>query len=448
MIKLVFPEPIYRHFNFHCTAAPGPETAGIAFTVGTELADVQGRDERRLVREVWLPEAEDYLIRTSVRIQLKAEYVLNALIHAQKKNFGAVFMHTHPSQEWPNFSETDDQGERSLRALFEARAPGRPHIAMVQGNFGAAARVLGTPEPVAISILGRRLAEVTSMDFDSSAPDVRYARQVAILSENGQETLGRALIVIVGLGGTGSLIAQQLAHLGFKHFLLIDTDKIEDTNLNRVVGASYKDIGKPKVEIARRLIQSINPEASVDIEVADVGEPRIVHRLTIADAIMLCTDSHGSRAVANKLAYQYLVPTVDMGAYIDVTESSGVRLRGRVQLLAPGLPCLHCYGLLDPNRVRYELQSPAQRKRDPYGLPEGAKQPAVISLNSTVTSLAVTMLLQTLTILDGEVRGLRYDGVSGQVRETTMDRNQKCPDCADKYAAAGNSERLIYCEVD
>ena len=120
MIKLVFPEPLYRHFGFSCTAAPGPETAGIAFTVGTELDGVQGSDERRLVHELWLPKPEDYLIRTPVRIQLKAEYVLTALVHAQKKKFGVVFMHTHPSQEWPNFSEMDDQGEKSDPRFWQA----------------------------------------------------------------------------------------------------------------------------------------------------------------------------------------------------------------------------------------------------------------------------------------------------------------------------------------
>ena len=443
-MRVVFPAPKYQALQYTFVPAPGVETAGIAFTVAASIGNPEGVEIRRLVKEIWAPHAADYLVRTETRISLRPEFVINVLIHAQKTGMGVMFIHTHPRDDFPTFSPIDDAGEVSLRNLFEDRAPGRPHFAMVVGREGAQARRLGYPDLVEVQVLGRRLDAITDSSFAQGNADERYARQVAILSKRGQERLGTLRIAIIGLGGTGSLAAQQLAYLGVRNFLLVDTDRIEKHNLNRVVGAAPGDVGKLKIEVAREHILKIQTGALVCIEADDVAEERIVNTLTTVDAIMLCTDSHGSRAVVNKLAYQYLIPTVNVGAFIDVTPMGEARLRGRVQLLAPGQACLLCHGLLVSDQVRYELQSDAERKRDPYGLPPGTAQPATISINSTVTSLAVTMLLQVMTQLDGDVRSLSYDGVDARVRELVANCAPRCPDCADKYGAAGDTERLYY----
>lgn len=443
-MRIVFPAPKYQDLRYTFVTAPGVESAGIAFTVPASIGNPDGNDQRWLVKETWVPQDVSYLVRTRTRISLRPEFVINALIHAQETGMGVMFIHTHPQDSFPTFSSIDDEGEVNLRTLFEERAPGRPHFAMVVGHEGAQARRLGYPDLVDVRVLGRRLETITDRGFAKGDVDERYARQVAILSQKGQERLGKIRVAIVGFGGTGSVAAQQLAYLGIRDYLLIDTDRIEKTNLNRVVGATPSDIGRLKVEVARDHIMKILPEAAVRIETDDVCEENVVNMLTTVDAIMLCTDSHGSRAVVNKLAYQYLIPTINVGAYIDVTPMGEARLRGRVQLLAPGQACLLCHGLLDSDRVRFELQSDAERKRDPYGLPQGTTQPAAISINSVVASFAVTMLLQVMTQLDGDVRSLSYDGVDARVRELVAKCAPRCPDCADKYVAAGDTERLYY----
>ena len=77
-----------------------------------------------------------------------------------------------------------------------------------------------------------------------------FDRQVRAFGADGQLKLQRLRVAIVGLGGTGSLIAQQLVHLGVRDFILVDPDVIESTNLNRVANAFQDDIGQPKVKIA------------------------------------------------------------------------------------------------------------------------------------------------------------------------------------------------------
>src|SRR5437868_2655770 len=90
----------------------------------------------------------------------------------------------------------------------------------------------------------------------------RYQRQ-SFLGEGSQEIIERATIGIVGLGGGGSHIDQQVAHIGFQLYALYDPQTAEDTNLNRLVGATIRDIGQQKLKIARRMIRGLQPGAKI-----------------------------------------------------------------------------------------------------------------------------------------------------------------------------------------
>ncbi len=91
-----------------------------------------------------------------------------------------------------------------------------------------------------------------------------YDRQIRAFGEEGQAALARLRLGVVGLGGTGSVVVQQLAHLGVSDFLLVDPDAVETTNLNRTVGSTPKSVGESKVSVAARMIRSIRPDARVE----------------------------------------------------------------------------------------------------------------------------------------------------------------------------------------
>src|SRR4051812_27228489 len=84
------------------------------------------------------------------------------------------------------------------------------------------------------------------------------------LGLQSDKMLGNCIAGLVGLGGGGSHVAQQLAHLGVENFKLFDPDRVEESNLNRLIGATSADLGKPKTLVAARLIQGINPRAQVE----------------------------------------------------------------------------------------------------------------------------------------------------------------------------------------
>ena len=258
----------------------------------------------------------------------------------------------------------------------------------------------------------------------------RFDRSVRAFGALGQSTLSRLTVGIVGLGGLGSIVAEQLAHLGVGGFVLLDPDLIEETNLNRVVGSTHEAIGMPKVQIAARMIRRICEDAQVHSISGDIMCEPDARPLLGVDFIFGCTDLHGSRTVINQIAYQYLIPTIDLGVRVQARHSKIMGMAGRVQMLAPGLACLVCSNLLDPEEVRRDFLSPEARQRDPYISGAVEPQPAVISLNGSVASLGVTMMLSAIVGLPLATRHqvIRFD--RGIVRPILQQPQAECIVCS------------------
>ena len=89
----------------------------------------------------------------------------------------------------------------------------------------------------------------------------------------------------------GSVVAEQLAHLGVKHLMLLDPDAIEETNLNRVIGAARSDIGRTKVTVAAEMIGRINDQVETTPIVGNVVISNDARRLLSCDFLFCCTDS-------------------------------------------------------------------------------------------------------------------------------------------------------------
>jgi len=179
------------------------------------------------------------------------------------------------------------------------------------------------------------------------------------------------------------------------------------------------------------MLERINPAVRIDVVKDDVMKRGVARRILMTDFFFSCTDSHGSRAVLAQLAYQFLVPGIDSGVRIDSSSDGMVtQVVGRVQMLAPGLPCLACSNVLDPEAVRRDLLAEDQRRSDPYIVGTAVPQPAVISLNTTVAGLAVTMFLGAVTDLPVQSRYqiVRFD--SGQVRAIECSPDPECSICS------------------
>jgi len=94
---------------------------------------------------------------------------------------------------------------------------------------------------------------------------MQFLRTESLIGKENVNKLKNATVAIFGLGGVGSYVLEGLARAGIGNFILVDKDEVDITNINRQIIATHKTIGKPKVEVAKERVLSINPKANVKI---------------------------------------------------------------------------------------------------------------------------------------------------------------------------------------
>jgi len=229
----------------------------------------------------------------------------------------------------------------------------------------------------------------------------RYARQ-SFLGPNAQETFNNCRVAIIGLGGGGSHIVQQLTHIGIGNFLIYDADQVEDSNLNRLVGATREDVGlkTPKAVVATRLIRSVIPNASITPVPKKWQES--AELLRGSDVVFGCVDSFSERQQIETTARRYMIPYIDIG--MDVHDlGTQFAVSGQVILSMPGELCMKCMGFLREDLLAREAEN--------YDV--AGSRPQVIWPNGVLASLAVGIFVQLMTPWNKNYRRvwyLEYDG--------------------------------------
>lgn len=409
-----------------------PNEAAAVLLAGSSRS---GSRLRVLARESIKVPSDAYLRQSPTSIELSPLFLAPLIKRARSESLSILLAHTHPfARESVGFSTVDDAGEQTLMPTLFQRAPNGTHGSIVLGIESQAARVWTTP--VASQSADRMVEAGGSIRVHTNGPQQEWEsakafdRNVRAFGRSGQRLLERLHYGIVGLGGTGSHVAQQIAHLGAKQVTLIDPDVIDESNLNRLIGAAPQLVGMQKVEVAAAQMKRISPSVHVATVVGDVRLLKDSARLLGTDMIFCCTDSHGSRAVLNQIAYQHMIPVIDMGVRIDATEGVVSAISGRAQMLAPGLPCLVCTSFLNPEEVRRDFLDDADRAKDQYIVGSAEPQPAVVSLNGTVSSLAVTMMLAAVTGLPSAARHQVMIGRDGVIRAVAGECRSGCPVCS------------------
>ena len=85
-----------------------------------------------------------------------------------------------------------------------------------------------------------------------------------LIGKEGVERLERARVAVFGVGGVGGYAVEALARAGVGSLLLIDSDTVSESNINRQIIAAESTVGRYKTEVARDRILDINPDARVD----------------------------------------------------------------------------------------------------------------------------------------------------------------------------------------
>jgi molybdopterin/thiamine biosynthesis adenylyltransferase len=111
---------------------------------------------------------------------------------------------------------------------------------------------------------GLGCARVEEVILEENFLPARYQRNRAMISTRQQQRLFRSRVVVVGCGGLGGYILEQLARLGIGRIVALDPDIFEENNLNRQLLSSPRHLGRAKVELAAERIAEINPAVTVE----------------------------------------------------------------------------------------------------------------------------------------------------------------------------------------
>jgi hypothetical protein len=259
----------------------------------------------------------------------------------------------------------------------------------------------------------------------------RFDRQVRFFGRDGQAKLRAARVAVVGVGGLGTHVVQQLALLGVGELALIDSEELAESNRNRYVGARHDDSipGTQKVLIGERLTKEIDSTTQVVKIPGSLVRDQAFAAVIGADYAFGCLDSEGARLVLNELCAAYARPYFDLAS--DIVPGEPLTYGGRVCVAWDGNGCLVCYGLLDVAEAQAELAGPeGRRAREAlYGVQASALDragPSVVSINGVVASLAVTEFVVAVTGLRRPQAVSIYRGNMGRV---TVSSDPPAPDC-------------------
>ncbi|PZS16020.1 MAG: thiamine biosynthesis protein ThiF [Pseudonocardiales bacterium] len=375
---------------------------------------------RLLVREVVLAvDGVDYVVGTRGYRLLTGEFVSRQLRRA--KDAGLVYLaaHNHGGDRQVSFSGADlASHERGYPTLLAVN--GAPVGGLVLARTALAGDIWltdGTRHPVdrtvVVSDALLQLSDGQQRTFrDSRVVGERYSRQTLAFGEEGQARLGQLKVAVVGAGGVGMLVVQLLARLGVGEFVIVDPDHVSRSNLSRLPECRLHDatgrfgdgwFGRlagrfglnaptPKVELARRIVRGANPTAVVTPVPGDIADDDIAKKLIGCDFVFLAADTMLARDVVNQIAYQYLIPTLQIGSKVVVDPKSGaVRdVFGVVRSLGTYPGCLRCNDLVNVTKLAEEAVATAEQRRNQrYVDDPDISAPSVITLNAMAVGWAV-----------------------------------------------------------
>ncbi len=259
----------------------------------------------------------------------------------------------------------------------------------------------------------------------------RFARNISLFGDEGQDRIRTATVAVIGVGGLGTHVVQQLSLLGVGALALIDSEELDNTNRNRYVGVRHDDPipRSSKVDLGERLALSIDPTIRVSKVHDSLVSEAAFGLISKADFVFGCLDNEGARMILNELCAAYSRPYLDLAT--EILPGEEPMYGGRVCVAVGGCGCLVCLGVLDVAEAQSDLAGP-EGKRDReaiYGVKRGLLGrggPSVVSINGVVASLAVTEFMVAVTGLRLPNRITTYYSHTGKV---TTSKDEPSPDC-------------------
>lgn len=377
---------------------PGDGKEAAAILVCTRM---RGSRLKLLVREVVLVPHEA-CSREEDRLTWPSSVFDPWLDRSADEGLSLVLIHSHPNG-YPDFSWLDDDSDRELMPylypygstdtacdLWHGTAIMLPSGAVKARLYGEDMR----PGPVdLVAIYGDDLHLCWNANPDAISP--------LAFSAPMREELSRLSIAIIGVSGTGSIVAEQLLRMGVGELIVIDDDRVELKNLNRILNSTEDDVStrRFKVDVFKEAAARINHTVSVKALPIRIGTLTAIEAAADADILFSCVDSFGGRHIADRLATAMLQPLFDVGVSIPVYHPDGdteiSNVSGRVDYVQPGRSSLGDRRVYTPQLLAAEEMRERDHKQYAQQVDEGympgstEEAPSVISVNMRAASAVV-----------------------------------------------------------
>ena len=434
------------------TQIAGEEIIGFFFCQHHQISETQ----LRYFPKTWIvPTSECYEHQSTTGLILKQKFHLYLLQTYLKNGYHIVHIHTHPGPDTPCFSAIDDRHESEYAKFLSTNFDFQPQL--ISGIFNESLQkpkfriwnqlgssfkevyfysswfekrekaenttqkvveALNYPkagdENLNPPINTELFSETQKLEQTANSDDI-FARQ-EIFGKALQEQLNTLKITLIGCGGIGSIFAEVLGRLGVKNWVLIDPDPMETANLNRMPGATWEMAEKqlPKVEYVQQLIQQIYQlKANVKTISTHIENELAQQEIGASDLIVVATDNHYSRQIAQELAIKYMRPLVCLGTHIDIRSQKeesrkneeNFPLNSQKQINIPRMYCritipplgsgwcLMCGNIINLHKASLESAThEIENLAIKAGYIEGLNNPAVFWLNSICASTAVGII--------------------------------------------------------
>lgn len=368
-----------------------------------------GNDIRLLARSIHPVPAEACIEQSEFHLLIRSDGYVAALGAAEADEAIPIWFHTHPSDGGvPLPSRHDRKVDREIADLFQLRSGSGFYGTLIASPRGTDFVFSGelTPENGSTSqidrvwVVGERWQLIPSFVVSAMPVSDAFDRNVRAFGPAIQEVLSDLRVAIVGAGGTGSAVAEQLVRLGVRHLLLIDNDTLSASNVTRVYGSTPTKIGQPKVEVLLAHLQAIAPDLKCAVVKGMITTRSVALTLRSCDVVFGCTDDNAGRLVLSRLSTYLLTPVIDVGVLLSSDEAGVMSgIDGRITTLIPGAACLVCRNRVDMARASAEMKTPEERKRladEGYAPALGQVEPAVVAFTTAVAAAAVNELLDRL----------------------------------------------------
>lgn len=382
------------------------ETAGVLIASVVETA--RG-DLRILVQDIIWVDDDAYQVREHDRLTIASHGYVPALGEAERRGSTALWFHTHPGGDGvPLPSRCDLEVDREISDLFRLRT-GSPFygavIASPRPKGIAFSGTLQRDEEAPIKIdrawfVGDQLHLTPTSDSPIAAPLPMFDRNIRAFGPDIQRVLGDLRVGIVGCGGTGSAVAEQLIRLGIRDLMLIDPDRLSLSNITRVYGSNPTRIGDLKVDVLKDHLCLIALNLKCTTSSSMITLEHAARGLTDCDVVFGCTDDNAGRLVLSRFATYLMTPVFDLGVLLSSEDGGQLTgIDGRITILGPGAACLVCRGRVDMARAAAELLTPEERRvraDEGYAPALVGIEPAVVAFTTAVAAAAVNELLERL----------------------------------------------------